>query len=305
MADENTVAVIGGSGFVGRYITARMAADGWRVRVVSRTPEALPQDRVVPVAANVRDDASIREAVMGAQAVVNLVAVLNSVGEQSFENLHVEAADRVSRLAREEGVSHFVHVSSIGSHPGAASQYAQTKGKGEAAVLQHFEHAMILRPSLIFGAEDGLFNRFAAMAKYGPVLPIFGGNSKFQPVYVDDVAQAACLGIKGKATGVYELGGPDIETLTQLMHRMLGVLGWRRQVINLPFPVGALMGGSLDLLQTITGGLFENGMVTADQIVTLRSDNVVNPGASGFAELKITPTPMSDILPTYLNKHNS
>ncbi|MBC6443218.1 MAG: complex I NDUFA9 subunit family protein [Rhodobacteraceae bacterium] len=305
MTEARCVTVFGGSGFVGQYIVRRMVAEGWQVRSFSRTP-GRADDGAGQITGNIRDEDAVCNAVEGVTAVVNLVAVLNSVGTQSFEELHVAAAERVAKAAAAAGVARFVHMSSIGSCPDAASEYSRTKGRGQEAVLQHFPAAMILRPSLIFGAEDDLFNRFAAMARFSPALPILGGNTRFQPVYVDDVAAAACMGITGAARpGVYELGGPDIETLTQLMHRMLQGIGWRRRVINLPFPVGLLLAGGLDFLQILTGGAFENRLVTRDQIATMKSDNVATPGTKGLADLGITPTPMADILPGYLNAYSS
>ena len=308
MAAPKLVTIFGGSGFVGRYIARRMAKAGWRVRVAVRNPNLAHFVRpygvpgqVEPVFANVRDDASVRAAIRGADAVVNLVAVLNSVGKQSFENLHVDGAARVARIAAEEGASTFVHMSAIGADTEGSSNYARTKGDGEEAVRAHFPDAVILRPSLIFGPEDELFNRFAGMARLGPVLPIFGGNTRFQPVYVDDVAAAACKGVTGEAApGVYELGGPDVETLSEMMHRMLEVIKRRRLVLNMPFFVGTLMGKMLDFVQFITAGIFKNGILTADQVQTLKVDNVVHDTARGFGDLGITPTSMDAVLDEYL-----
>jgi uncharacterized protein YbjT (DUF2867 family) len=160
---------------------------------------------------------------------------------------------------------------------------------------------MILRPSIIFGNEDGFFNRFASMARFGPVLPVVGAATKFQPVYVDDVAQAAVKGITGEAApGIYELGGPDVETFRDLMRRMLQVIRRRRLIVNVPFFAASIMGGAFDLLQAVTLGLFQNGMITRDQVRNLKADNVVSPGAKGLADLGITPTAMEAVLPEYL-----
>ncbi|MEM7439999.1 MAG: complex I NDUFA9 subunit family protein [Pseudomonadota bacterium] len=308
MKERRTATVFGGTGFVGRYVVQQLSEAGWDVRVFSRSAHGTDLGQLPGVtflSANICDVSAVEAALVGSQAVVNLVAVLNSVGPQNFEVLHVDAANNVARAAADHKIERFVHVSSIGSHPDASSDYSRTKGLGEQAVLQHHPNAIILRPSLIFGPKDGLFNRFAEMARFGPLLPIFGGTTRFQPVYAGDVAQAVIKGITEEATpGTYELGGPDIETLAQLMHRMLSVIGWRRQVINLPFTVGMLMGNGLDLLQNLSGGMFENTLVTADQIATLKSDNVVAPDAKSLADMGIVPTPMSEILPKYLNKYN-
>ena len=169
------------------------------------------------------------------------------------------------------------------------------------AVLAAFPKAVILRPSVIFGNEDQFFNRFASMARMGPILPVVGANTRFQPVYVDDVAKAAVLGVQGKAApGVYELGGPDVATFRDLMREMLGVIRRRRLVLNIPRFVAMIMGGAFDLMQAATGGLIENKMLTRDQVRNLGRDNVVAGGAKGFADLGITPTALDAVLPEYL-----
>ena len=302
------VTIYGGSGFVGRYIARRMAKEGWRVRVAVRRPnDALfvkpygVVGQVEPVACNIRDDASVRAVMKGADAVVNCVGILNRSGKNTFDAVQASGAARIARLAAEEGVASLVHLSAIGADENSPSEYQQTKAAGEKAILSAFPNAVILRPSIIFGTEDGFFNRFAAMARFGPILPVVGANTRFQPVFVDDVAQAAVLGITGKAApGIYELGGPDTETFRDLMRRMLHVIRRRRLVINIPFFAASIMGGAFDLLQTLSLGLIQNGMITRDQVRNLRADNVVSPGARDFADLGITPTAMEAVLPEYL-----
>jgi NADH dehydrogenase len=194
-----------------------------------------------------------------------------------------------------------VHISAIGADADGPSLYAKSKAAGEAAVLAAFPGAVILRPSVIFGNEDGFFNRFAAMSRMGPILPVVGGATKFQPVFVDDVAQAAVMGVLGRAApGVYELGGPDVDSFAGLMGRMLKVIQRRRLFLNIPFFVARIMAGALDFAQFATGGLFKNGMITRDQVASLGSDNVVQPGAKGLADLGIVPTAMDSVLPEYL-----
>ncbi|MGB0440596.1 MAG: complex I NDUFA9 subunit family protein, partial [Paracoccaceae bacterium] len=264
------VTIYGGSGFVGRYIARRMAKEGWRVRVAVRRPnEAIfvrpygVVGQVEPVQCNVRDDDSVRAAMQGADAVVNCVGILNELGKNRFDAVQAEGAGRIARIAASEGVAQMVHVSAIGADADAASAYARSKAKGEAAVLDAFPAAMILRPSIIFGAEDQFFNRFAGMTRFGPVLPVVGGGTKFQPVYVDDVAQAAVMGITGRAApGVYELGGPEVARFSDLMQTMLDVIRRRRLVISLPFWLGRIMGMGFDALQSVTLGLIENKMIT-------------------------------------------
>ena len=302
------VTIIGGSGFVGRYIARRMAKDGWRVRVAVRRPnEALfvrpygVPGQVEPVACNIRDDASVRAVIRGTDAVVNCVGTFRKGGKNNFDAVQVEGAARVARIAAVEGVARLVQISSIGADRASESHYSRTKGEGEGAVLAAFPGAVILRPSVIFGTEDQFFNRFAAMTRMGPVLPVVGANTKFQPVYVDDVAQAAEKALKGEAApGVYELGGPEVDTFRGLMGRMLKVIQRRRAVVNLPFVLARIMGFGFDMVEAVTLGLIENKMITRDQVRSLARDNVVTPGARGFADLGIVPTAMDAVLPEYL-----
>lgn len=302
------VTIIGGSGFVGRYIARRLAKDGWRVRVAVRRPnEAIfvkpygVPGQVEPVACNIRDDASIRAVLWGADAVVNCVGVLNSVGANSFDAVQAQGAGRVARIAADMGVARLVHVSAIGADAQSDSDYARSKAEGEAAVLAAFPSAVILRPSIIFGTEDQFFNRFAAMTRMGPILPVVGADTRFQPVYVDDVAQAAVKAVNGEAApGVYELGGPEVDTFRGLMGRMLKVIQRRRAVVNMPFFVARIIGFGFDMVQAVTLGLIENKMITRDQVKNLARDNVVSPSARGFADLGITPTAMEAVLPEYL-----
>lgn len=305
---DKLVTIYGGSGFVGRYIARRMAKEGWRVRVAVRRPnEALfvkpygAVGQVEPVLCNIRDDASVRAVMRGADAVVNCVGILNRSGKNTFESVQAQGAGRIARIASELGVAHLVQISAIGANADSDSAYARSKGEGEAAVLEAFPAAVILRPSIIFGTEDGFFNRFAAMSRLGPVLPVVGANTRFQPVHVDDVAQAAVLGATGRAIpGIYELGGPEVATFRALMAKMLHIIQRRKLVVNVPFFLARIMGFGFDMLQAVTLGLIENGLITRDQVKNLRRDNVVTPGARGFAELGLTPTTMDSVLPEYL-----
>lgn len=302
------VTIYGGSGFVGRYIARRMAKAGWRVRVAVRRPnEAIfvrpygAVGQVEPVLCNIRDDASVLAAMAGADAVVNCVGIANEAGANRFDAVQHQGAARIARIAAENGVARLVQVSSIGADAGSSSRYARSKGQGELDVLAAFPSAMILRPSIIFGNEDGFFNRFAAMARLGPVLPVIGADTRFQPVYVDDVAQAAVAGVLGTASpGIYELGGPDTATFRDLMRDMLAVIQRRRLVLGLPFWVGRAMATGFGALQTLSGGLIENKMITGDQVKLLAHDNVVTAGAKGLADLGITPTAYGSVLPEYL-----
>lgn len=302
------VTIYGGSGFLGRYIARRMAAAGWRVRVAVRRPnEALfvrpygAVGQVEPVLCNIRDDLSVATAMRGADAVVNCVGVLNQIGRNRFEAVHAEGAGRIARIAAEQGVAGMVHISALGADAGGVSEYSRTKAAGEAAVLAHMPRAVILRPSVIFGPEDNFFNRFAGMTRWGPVLPIAAAATRFQPVFVDDVAAAAVAGVLGQAApGVYELGGPEVATMRALMQIMLAAIHRRRIVLALPGFAARIMAGVLDLVQMLSGGLIVNSVLTRDQMRSLRRDNVVGDGARGFAELGIRPATMHSVLPDYL-----
>ncbi len=302
------VTIYGGSGFVGRYIARRMAKAGWRVRVAVRRPnEAMfvrpygVVGQVEPVLCNIRDDASVNAAMMGADAVVNCVGILVEAGKNKFDSVQAEGAERIARLAAENGVARMIHVSAIGADMNADSDYASSKGDGEAGVLRHMPDAVILRPSIVFGPEDDFFNRFAGMARMSPILPVVGGDTMFQPVYVDDVAHAAEMAVTGKAAaGVYELGGPEKLSFRGLMQRMLAVIHRRRLILNIPRWIARLMAFGFDMLQAVTFGLISNGVLTRDQVKNLSKDNVVAEDAKGFADLGIKPVSMASILPDYL-----
>lgn len=302
------VTIYGGSGFVGRYIARRMAKAGWRVRVAVRRPnEAMfvrpygVVGQVEPVLCNIRDDASVNAAMMGADAVVNCVGILVEAGKNKFDSVQAEGAERIARLAAENGVARMIHVSAIGADMNADSDYASSKGDGEAGVLRHMPDAVILRPSIVFGPEDDFFNRFAGMARMSPILPVVGGDTMFQPVYVDDVAHAAEMAVTGKAAaGVYELGGPEKLSFRGLMQRMLAVIHRRRLILNMPRWIARLMAFGFDMLQAVTFGLISNGVLTRDQVKNLSKDNVVAEDAKGFADLGIKPVSMASILPDYL-----
>ncbi|ATI43134.1 complex I NDUFA9 subunit family protein [Pacificitalea manganoxidans] len=302
------VTIYGGSGFVGRYIARRMAKNGWRVRVACRRPNHAGFVRtygtvgqVEPILCNIRDEASVRQALVGADAVINCVGILTENGKNKFAAVQAEGAGRVAQLAAAEGVETFVQISAIGADADSDSAYARTKAQGEAAVLDAFPNAVILRPSIVFGPEDEFFNRFASMSRLGPILPVVGADTKFQPVHVDDVARAAEMAALGQAApGIYELGGPDVDTFRELMENMLGEIRRRRLIVNQPFWLARLIAGGFDLLETLTLGLFHNSVLTRDQVRNLSRDNVVSEGARGFADLGITPISMEAVLPDYL-----
>ena len=301
------VTIYGGSGFVGRYIARRMAKAGWRVRVAVRRPnEAIfvkthgVVGQVEPVLCNIRDDASVASVMKGADAVINCVGVLAESGKNSFDAVQSEGATRIARISSEMGIKRMVQISAIGADLESESDYARTKAEGEAGVLKYQPDAVILRPSIVFGPEDEFFNRFAGMARMAPVLPVVGVKTLFQPVYVDDVAEAAVMGVLGQANGIYELGGPVTMNFRELMDLMLKVIRRRRLVLNIPFFAAKIMAFGFDMLQVVTLGLVKNGMITRDQVKNLRNDNVVGEKAQGFDALGIEPTAMVSVLPEYL-----
>ena len=301
------VTIYGGSGFVGRYIAQRMARAGWRVRVAVRRPnEAMfvkpygTVGQVTPVLCNIRDDNSVREAARGADAVVNCVGTFDAGGKNNFDAVQHEGAGRIARIAAEQGVSRLVQISSISADPDAESRYSQTKSLGEQAVLAAFPSAVILRPSIVFGPEDQFFNRFAKMARLSPVMPIVGADTRFQPVYVDDLAAAAERALTGGAeAGVYELGGPDVESFRSLLEIMLPIIRRRRVIVGMPHWMGRAIGRVSGFVSAATLGIVPP-VLTLDQAKELAHDNVVSEGARGFAELGIRPTAMEAVLPSYL-----
>lgn len=302
------VTIFGGSGFVGRYIARRMAQAGWRVRVAVRRPnEAMfvkpygAVGQVEPVFCNIRDDASVAAVMAGSDAVVNCVGILTEAGKNKFAAVQAEGAERIAKFAAAQGIAKMVHISAIGADAASDSIYAQTKAAGEAGVLRHMPNAVVLRPSVVFGPEDEFFNRFATMASRLPIVPIAGAQTKFQPVYVDDIARVAEMALTTDCVqGTYELGGPDVATFRELMQTMLTVVQRRRLIIAMPTFVAGLMAWGFDLAQTLTGGLFTNSLLTRDQLKNLGRDNVVSQGAKTFSDLAIDPVSLKSVLPDYL-----
>ncbi len=302
-----SVTIFGGSGFVGRYVAHRMARAGWRVRVAVRRPnEAMyvkpygDVGQVEPILCNVRDEASTRHAIEGADAVVNCVGISQETKFQSFEDVHVDAADLIARLSAEAGVSKLVHISALGADADAESVYSETKAEGDALVLKAMPDAVILRPSVIFGAEDRFFNRMAEFSRLSPVLPLVGADTKFQPVYVNDVAAAVEAAIINNVTGgIYELGGPEAVSLRDLAKGVMEVAGRRRIIVDAPFGLARMKAWGFEMIEKLTGGLVP-AMLTRDQLKMLQVDNVVSDGSAGFAEFGIEPTAMESVLDSYL-----
>ncbi|MEZ8007170.1 MAG: complex I NDUFA9 subunit family protein [Amylibacter sp.] len=310
-ATPKLVTIFGGSGFVGRYIVRRMAKEGWRVRVAVRRPnEAIfvktygDVGQIEPLLANIRDEASTRAAIIGSDAVVNCVGILNETSRQKFNTVQTEGAGRIARIAAECGVTNFVHFSAIGADSNSESNYSKSKAEGESLVRAAFKSAIILRPSIVFGNEDQFFNRFATMAKLSPIVPLVGSETKFQPVYVDDLAAAAVKAItENVKPGIYELGGPEVATFKELIVKLMGIIRRKRLIVNVPFFAALIQAYAFDMAQKLSLGLFTNSILTRDQVRSLKSDNVVSSRGKGFKELNIEPIAMDAILEEYLYRH--
>lgn len=300
------VTVFGGSGFIGRHLVRRLAQGGDRVRVAVRHPDSAlflktmgDVGQVTPVQANLRDDRSVAAACAGADAVVNLVGLLYSRGKQSFAAVHHEGALRAAAAARTAGAKRFVQMSALGASAQSPAEYARTKAMGEEAVKSAFPGATIIRPSVVFGPEDGFFNRFAGIAALSPILPVMGrppSGPSFQPVYVGDVAEAIVTVLDDPATAgkTYELGGPARYTLAEIMALVLQWTGRKRIVAWMPT--------GLAELQACVLGLLPVPPLTRDQLRLLDSDNVASGALPGLEALGIQPTPAEAVVPAYLDR---
>jgi len=296
------VTIFGGSGFLGRHIVRALAAEGWRVRVAVRRPHTAhflrPMGRVGQVQllkVNVLDDRAVDMAVRGADAVINLVGILSQSGSQRFDALHVQAAERVAKAAATHGAERLLHVSALGAAADSPSLYARTKAEGEVQIRAAYPAATIFRPSILFGPEDDFFNRFAWLARLSPALPLIGGgHTRFQPVYVGDVARAALRVLNDPSTAgnTYELGGPEIMTMKQIMQLVLKETHRRRLLVPVPFVLARIQAAVL--------GLLPKPLLTLDQVRLLQSDNVVSEGALTLRDLGIVPEAAEAILPSYL-----
>ena len=300
-----TVAVLGGTGFIGRGIVERLAREGASVKVLARDPERAKflkpmgwPGQISIFAGDALDDAALAGLIEGSDAVVNTVGILAERGAQRFEALQAELPGRIGKLAEEAGARRVVHLSAIGANRKSRSRYAASKGRGEAALRRAFKKATILRPSVVFGSGDGFYDRFAAMAATAPGLPVIGGGrNRFQPVYVGDVADAAvaCLERDETAGGIYELGGPDVVTFREVMAFIIEQIQRRR--ILFPVPRFVMMLAALPL------ELLPSPPVTRDQLRLLKFDNVVPSGARGLADLGIEATPAALVVPAYLARY--
>ena len=296
--------VFGGAGFIGRYLVPHLVRQGYVIRIASRDPERGAMlkplgsvGQIVPLYAPVTDTAAIGRAVEGASVVVNLVGILSESRSGDFTKIQATGPRLIADACTRAGVGHFVHVSAIGASGTSRSGYGRSKAAGEAAVASGFPDAVILRPSIIFGAEDQFFNRFGDMARISPVMPLISGKTKFQPVYVGDVADAimAALALPPEAPRVYELGGPKIWTFREILTYILAETGHHRPLVTVPPGLARLQAR---ILERLPGKLF-----TTDQLEMLGQDNVVSGTVPGLAALGITPKPVELIVPSYLRRY--
>ena len=324
--ERHVVTVFGGSGFIGRHLVMHLAAQGAIVRVAVRDPDAAlflkpsgDPGQIVPWPADITDAGLVRAAVKDAEAVVNLVGILYERGQRTFERIHVVGARTVAEAAAASGVRRLVHLSALGADAGSGAAYARTKSAGEEAVRAAFPAATIVRPSVVFGPEDGFFNLFASIARFSWVLPVFGcptmprvsflhegsllevdpfgeGGTRFQPVYVADVAKAitTILGSADTAGHTYELGGPRTYSFKEIMELVLAETGRKRLLVPVPFAIAKFEAWFLQWLP--------RPLLTPDQVELLKTDNVVAADAPGFADLGIAPAAAEAILPTYLRR---
>lgn len=299
--ERRVVTVFGGSGFIGRHLVRRLAADGCIVRVLVRNPERAAflkmygePGQIVPMYGDVADAASVAGAATESFAVINLVGILYEKGRRNFQRIHVEGAANVARASADAGADRLVHMSAIGADPASPAEYGRTKAAGERAVRAAFPRATIIRPSVVFGPEDDFFNRFASLARFSPALPVF--KTRFQPVYVGDVADAlmGVLADPETAGKVYELGGPRVIDFRELMQIMLREIGRKRALVPLPLSIAQLEAVFLEMLPVPP--------LTRDQVKLLGRDNIVDPGALSFKDLGIQPTGVEAVLPTYLSR---
>jgi uncharacterized protein YbjT (DUF2867 family) len=307
------ISVIGGTGFIGHYVVRQLAQKGYRIRVIARDPERSHEmktygdvGQIVLTSADVTKPKSLEHYLEGSYAVINLTGILFESGKQSFPNVHAKGPERLAQIAKAQNVTRFIHVSSLGVDKAVNSKYARTKLSGEKAVLTAFPDATILRPSVVFGTEDGFFNKFASMAMISPLLPLIGGgNTKFQPVYVVDVAKAIVAALEKPETcgQTYELGGPKVYSFKELMQFLLTTIHRKRCLTYTPYSVANIMGLVFDVLPVLRHLPFlERMAVSRDQVRLLKYDNVVDGNAKTFADLGIHPESLEVVVPTYLTR---
>lgn len=307
MTKSLLITIFGGTGFLGTYVVKELAKTGATIRVVSRNPDRALQlktagspGQIALMQGNIRNQESVKTAVEGAEIVINLVGLMSEHGKQNFSAIHAQAAESLAKAAKNAGTKRFIHISALGADKPSHSKYARTKLNGEKAVIAAFPNATIVRPGILFGPEDNFFNRFACMAALSPFLPLIGGGrTKFQPVYVGDIAKAiAAIAANDMTAGkIYELGGPSVYTFHDLMEILLSMIGHKRLLLPVPFFLAFFWATFLELLPS--------PLLTRDQVQLLKRDNVVNGASLTFDHLAIKPTNLESVLPGYLERYRS
>jgi uncharacterized protein YbjT (DUF2867 family) len=312
---DRLVTIYGGSGFVGRHVVRALARRGWRIRVATRRPDLAgflqPMGKVGQVnlvQANLRYPESLAAAARGADCVVNLVGILQEAGRQRFDIVQAAGAKAVAQAAKQAGANRLVHISAIGADAESDSLYARSKAEGEAGVREIFPDSIIMRPSIVFGPEDDFFNRFAAMARVSPFLPLIGGGeTKFQPVFAGDVGEAVARALEGGALAgtTYELGGPEVKSFRELLEYICKVIGRKRLLLPIPFAGADVVAMGTEIASSLSLGLFPPMMtITRDQVKLLQNDNVVSGAAMAEGRtlhgLGINPEAIETIVPSYL-----
>lgn len=305
VSQPKLVTIIGGSGFIGTQLVQQLAKRGYRVRVGVRRPDLAGHLRplgnvgqVQPVQVNVRNMDSIMANIAGSDAVVNLVGILHEAGKQKFDAVHTIGAANVAKALKATGIETFVHMSAMGADAESESAYLRSRALGETEALAAFPKAIIVRPSLVFGTDDSFFNRFGAMARMMPFLPLVGADTKFQPIFVGDVADALAAAVDGKVKGgkAYEIGGPEVVTMRNIMELVNLYANRKRPLIEIPTGLASFMATFSQILP--------NPILTVDQVASLQTDNVVSAEADkekrNLKAFGITPTGMDDVLPDYM-----
>jgi NADH dehydrogenase len=308
MTMQGLVTVFGGTGFIGRQVVRALARRGYRVRAAARNEVAGYRLRMLGdvgqievVQANIRNRPSVERALGGAVACVNLVGVLYENGRQGFQSVQAMGAQTVAECAAARGITRFVQMSALGADLDSPSKYARTKAEGEAAVRAAIPSAVVIRPSIVFGQEDHFFNRFGQMAAISPVLPLVGENTRFQPVFVGDVAAAIANAVENPAAAgqTFELAGPIVYTFRELMELVRRETGRHPVLLPVPWPIAKLIGIAGDIQARLMAPT-----LTSDQVELLRHDNVPADGALGLAALGVSdPTPVEAVIPTYLYRY--
>ena len=305
----NLVTIFGGSGFLGRYVVRQLANKGYFIRVIVRNPnEALflriygKVGQIELISGDVKEENNLPAYINGSGCVINCAATFFETPSQSFKNLHINAARNLAKAAKEEQVGQFIHISSLGASPKSDSQLLKSKGEGEQAVLECFPKANIIRPSLIFGSEDTFFNRFARLSSISPFIPVVGSCTKFQPVYVDDVAKAIRSLVEDNQHERYlDLGGDETYTFNELIDILLSEIERKRIILNIPFFLARLIAATNDFFRLVSGGMVP-AFLTLAQVKSLENDNLVDSKSENFSDLGITPKKLKIILPKIVGR---